>query len=311
MSVPSGLQRRTDLHRITANAADIKRVTARFMYAVVKADGYGCGAQAVARAVADSADGYYVFDLGESVKAELHTLGKPVIAVDHPWRGYTPDDYLSAHVRPIVHCIERARELRNCRPVLSVDTGMHRFAASPADVRRLLAEGVIDEAMTHAVRVDEARRLVELCGGRGLRLHAAATALLGEPDALLDATRPGLALYRGAVRVTARVIEARDLPAGEPAGYARFVPGQDAPARLGVILGGYSNGVKPGICLIRGARRRIWETGMQSAFVELRPGEDVGEEVVLLGDTLTEADVAAVWKTSEQEVLVRLGTSGR
>lgn len=296
---------------MTANAAALKQRTGRFLYAVVKADGYGCGAQAAARAVAELADGFYVFDVGESVKAELHKLGKPVIAVDHPWRGYTAEDYLAAHVRPVVHSLDRARELARCTPVLSVDTGMHRFAASEAETMQVLSGRLVSEAMTHAVRPEQARRLVELCGGRGLRLHAAATALLDHPDAWLDAIRPGLALYRGAVRVSARVIEVRDLPAGEPAGYGRFVPGQEGPARLGVILGGYAQGVKPGVCQVRGERRRLWESGMQSSFVELKGDESVGEEVVLLGDGLTEAEVARAWGCSEQEVLVRLGTSGR
>lgn len=309
--MPWGLQRRTDLHRIHANAAAVKQRTGRFVYAVVKADGYGCDAQAVARAVADAVDGYYVFDLSESVKAELHKLGKPVIAVDHPWRGYTADDYVAAHVRPIVHSAERAEALLRCKPVLSVDTGMHRLAATALETSRVLERGWVREAMTHAVRHEQVRELVERCGGRGLMLHAAATALLDDPEAWLDAVRPGLALYRGAVRVSARVIEARTLPQGEPAGYGRFIPGKDGPARLGVILGGYAQGVKPGVCLIRGQRRRVWESGMQSSFVELRDDEDVGEEVVLLGDGLTEAEVASAWGCSEQEVLVRLGTSGR
>jgi alanine racemase len=49
---------------------------------------------------------------------------------------------------------------------------------------------------------------------------------------------------------------------------------------------------------------------MQSAFVELGPADRVGDEVVLLGDGLTESDIAADWGTSPQQVLVRLCQTG-
>ena len=61
----------------------------------------------------------------------------------------------------------------------------------------------------------------------------------------------------------------------------------------GVILAGYSHGLRPGPCLVNGRRTRIIEAGMQSAFVEVCGQEKVGDEVVLLGDQLTEAEIAA------------------
>jgi alanine racemase len=45
---------------------------------------------------------------------------------------------------------------------------------------------------------------------------------------------------------------------------------------------------------------------MQSAFVETGPGDRLGDPVILLGDGLSEADVATAWGTSEHEVLVRM-----
>jgi alanine racemase len=142
-------------------------------------------------------------------------------------------------------------------------------------------------------------------GGRALRLHAAGTALLDDPAARFDAVRPGLALYRGAARVATRLVEARD--ARGPAGYSGFV---SPTARHGVILAGYSNGIRAGVCHVNGARRQILEVGMQSAFVELGPDDQVGDEVVLLGDGLGEDDVAAAWLVSPQEALVRLCGAG-
>jgi alanine racemase len=78
----------------------------------------------------------------------------------------------------------------------------------------------------------------------------------------------------------------------------------------GVILAGYSNGLRPGPCLVNGRRSRIPEVGMQSAFVELQGDEKPGDEVVLLGDSLTEQDVAHAWNTTAHEALLRLTGMG-
>src|SRR5438067_2019491 len=81
--------------------------------------------------------------------------------------------------------------------------------------------------------------------GRRLRLHAAATSLLDEPDARLDAVRPGLALYRGAVTAMTRLAEAR--ASNGPIGYTGW---HNDGATHGVILAGYSHGLRPGPVLI-------------------------------------------------------------
>jgi alanine racemase len=140
-------------------------------------------------------------------------------------------------------------------------------------------------------------------GGRGLRLHAAASALLDEPNARLDAVRPGIALYRGAVRVTTTLIDVRNTEG--PAGYTGF-----SARRHGVILAGYSNGVRVGPCLVNGRRSRILEVGMQSAYVEATDDDHIGGEVTLLGDGLIEAEVCTASGTSAQDVLLRLASAG-
>jgi alanine racemase len=49
---------------------------------------------------------------------------------------------------------------------------------------------------------------------------------------------------------------------------------------------------------------------MQSAFVETSSRERVGEEVVLLGDALSEDPVASAWNTGPHEALLRLVNAG-
>jgi alanine racemase len=59
---------------------------------------------------------------------------------------------------------------------------------------------------------------------------------------------------------------------------------------------------------VNGQIRQILEVGMQSAFVELGPTDQRGDEVFLLSEQagLDEQTVAKAWGTSQQEVLVRM-----
>lgn len=297
---------RIDLARVGANAVEVKRRIGPgvALIAVVKADAYGLGAARVASALADVADEFCVFSLEEAVEADLFSrTGKPALILSPP-DSLNPDDYLRHHVRPAVTSAAEAHALRVARPALCVDTGMQRFACPPDGVAAALAAGC-GEAFTHATCLDAVQLLVRLAGGRGIPLHAAGTSLLDEPAARLDAVRPGLALYRAAARVSSHIVEVRE--SAGPVGYTAFTPSTN---RHGVILAGYANGVRPGPCLVNGRPSRVREVGMQSAYVECAAEDRAGDEVVLLGDGLTEDAVAAAWGTPPQLVLVQLCGAG-
>ena len=299
MDSSSPIALRVDLQRIAANARHIAQKTGVAVYPVIKANAYGLGAQRVAPVLADSADHFCVFSLEEAQAARIWQLtGKPAIALGPPTT-LDPRPWIQARVRPAVSTLEQAQALRQARPVLCVDTGMQRFACPPAQVGQILAAGEIEEAFTHAARLDQALRLANMLGDRILRLHAAGSALLDQPAAWLDAVRPGLALYEGAVHLSTRLIEARDTTG--PVGYTGFEA-----RRIGVILCGYSNGLRPGPCLVEGEPCRIREVGMQSAYVEIGAGHRVGDQVVLLGDRITPQMLAAEWACTPHEVLMRL-----
>jgi alanine racemase len=293
-----------DLARVQANAQAILQRTGVPLIAVVKADGYGLGARRMVEAMAELAAAFYVLDAAETLAfADLDT-GKPTIAM--LGTSDDPADYVSRKIRPAVWTVERANQLRQARPILSVDTGQHRFSCPADQVDAVLKTGACEDALTHATTLAQVKQLRDLAGGRVARLHAAGSGLLGEPDAWLDAVRPGFALYEGATRVAAKLLETRDVVG--PAGYSGFV---SSTGRLGIFMGGYSNGMRAGAqALVNGVRRRIPEIGMQSAFVELGSNDKVGDEVVLLGDGISEREVAAAWNTSPQEALYRLSRVG-
>jgi alanine racemase len=292
-----------DMDRICGNVEAIGKKCGVPIIAVVKADAYGVGAVAVARAIAHLVEGFYVLHAAEAVAANLKETGKRTIAMLAP--SNEAGDYLSAGIQPVVWSVERASALRKARPVLSVDTGQQRFACPADQVEEVLATGACGEAITHAANLAQVELFRRIVGGnQNLILHAAGSSLLDEPAARLSAVRPGLAMYRDSVRVSARLVEAKD--ANGPVGYSGFVV-----RRFGVILAGYSHGVRRGPCLVNGRVTRLLEVGMQSSFVEIESGEKSGDEVVLLGDGLAVETIAGEWRTTPHEVLLRLAGSGR
>lgn len=297
-----------DLERVRANAAAVgARVAAGVeLWATIKADAYGLGAAAVADALADRVQGFCVFSLEEAVAIGLwKRTGMPAIAMGPPTT-LDPAPWIKHRVRPAVSTVEQARALRTARPILCVDTGMQRFACAADDAEAVIAAGGIDEAFTHATRLEHARKLRLVMGGRRMKLHAAATSLLEEPEAWLDAVRPGLALYDKALRVTAPLVEARTT--GGPVGYGAW----ECPTGFhGVIQVGYSAGLRPGPALVNGRRQRIVEVGMQSAYVTLDGADRAGDEVVLAGKGLALGRIAEAWGVSAHEVLVRMARIGR
>ena len=269
--------------------------------AVVKADAYGLGAVAVARAIEKLVEGFYVFEASEALAAGLHQLsGTYTIAL---LGGLGVHD----SIRPVVWTLEQAPAAKGRAVVVSVDTGQQRFGCPAVKLDALLSAVDSHEAMTHASTAEQAALFAEVLESRGgrarFRRHAAGSALLGNPAARFDAVRPGIALYQDAVTVTAPLVHAADSTG--PAGYTGFVV-----PRLGVILAGYSHGLRVGPCRVNGAPRRLLEVGMQSSFVEIGPGDRVGDAVELLSPALAPQAVARSWGVTPQAALVSLARCG-
>jgi alanine racemase len=294
-----------DLARIRQNAADVARRVGVPVWAVIKADAYGLGAAQVAAALADQVEGFCVFRLEEAEAIDLWRLThKPAIALGPP-STLDPARWIAAHVRPAVSTADQARQLADASPLLCVDTGMQRFGCDEDEIGAVVDAGTIVEAFTHATRVEHARRLVELMAGRSMKLHAAASSLLDVAEARLDAVRPGLALFRGAVRVSTKLAEARRSEG--PIGYGGWV---NEGGFHGAILAGYSHGLRPGPVMVNGRRQRVMEVGMQSGYATLDAEDCAGDEVVLLGEGVSESDVAFAWGvTPHQTLLVLAGMS--
>lgn len=297
------LQVQVNLQKIRDNISRIAQSSGVPVIAVLKADAYGCGAAEVIPAIDDLVDSYYLFEPREVIDAKLHQL------TNRSFLAASCDDadaeVLRQHrIRPGVWTVDQARRWRDYDPVIAIDTGQQRFACPPEKINEVIQAAPIREAFTHASHVTQIEKFDALTRGMKLRRHAAGSSLLDVPAARFDAVRPGFAIYAGAVRVSTRLLDARD--SAGPAGYSGFKSD-----RHGVIAGGYSDRMAAGVCMINGARRRVLEIGMQTAFVELGPNDRAGDEVVLLGDGLGEQDVAIAWRCGPHEALFRLASCGR
>lgn len=285
-----------DLDRIRSSAVEIRRRTGVPLIAVIKADAYGLGAPQVAAAIADIADDFAYF-----TPDEARAVGRPGLIMGPPTGD--PAEYREFGLRPTITTREQAQRFRGLRLAINADTGMQREGCPLEEVDELLAYAGSDELYTHAVGVSSAKILRDFRGNRPLKLHAASTSLLDCPEAWLDAVRPGYALYRGALRVTGRLVHVRRTTG--PVGYSRF----EYPY-IGILNCGYAYGMQPAPVLINGRPQHILEVGMNTCLISVDPRDQAGDEVVLVGDDLTAEALAVELKVRPHEILCRYSGLG-
>jgi alanine racemase len=201
---------------------------------------------------------------------------------------------------------------------LKVDTGMHRLGLSPPDWRpaaALLAASPglrLDGLLSHLADAEDLQservagqeerfaEAIELFsatrGGDPPWVHLAnSAAALHRPTTRHSLVRAGLALYGidpagvesglvGAMRVKARVVQVRELAAGERVGYGGLWVATRA-TRLGVVPLGYADGYPWRL----GNRARAWVDGR---FVPLVGA--VSMDMVTIDLTATEAAAGSV-----------------
>jgi len=198
------------------------------MMAVVKADGYGHGAVAVARAaLAAGAAELGVATVGEALALRGAGITAPVLAWLHP-PGTDFGPALAAGVQIGVSSVRQIEDLlsaahqtgRTAEVTVKVDTGLNRSGVADRDYPALLtalARAAADHAirprgiMSHLAKGDEpddplndiqAGRFTAMIGearSRGLDFEVAhlsnSPSTMTRPDLAFDMVRPGIAVY--------------------------------------------------------------------------------------------------------------------
>jgi alanine racemase len=227
------------------------------LMAVVKADGYGHGDIAVARAALEAGATWLgVALVEEGIRLREAGIDAPILVLSELPRG-SEREATAARLTPTCYTDEGLRALAEAgggQVHLKVDTGMHRVGLPPerapafcsaAGEAGLRVEGVwthfarseeLDDPTTaeQLKRFEEALDAVEAAGHRPRYRHAANSgATIARPETHLDLVRVGIAMYgilpgpqlegrielRPAMRLWSRVSMVKRLPAGEGMSY--------------------------------------------------------------------------------------------
>ena len=218
-----------DLGAIAHNVRLLREHAGRAqVMAVVKADGYGHGATAVARtALAAGAAELGVATVGEALALRADGITVPILAWLHP----PGIDFAPAVLADVEIAVSSQRQLdevldavrrtgKKATVTVKVDTGLNRNGVAPAHypsmlaaLRRAVAEDTIRlrGLMSHMVYADQpdnpindvqAQRFSDMLAqarNQGLRFELAhlanSSATMSRPDLAFDLVRPGIAVY--------------------------------------------------------------------------------------------------------------------
>jgi alanine racemase len=326
--------------------------------AVVKADAYGLGAEAVVRALLRAGcREFFVALVDEGVRL-VDALGPqwPQDARVHVLHGAfagAERDCLEKGLTPVLNSLDQierwqalAKEMGRALPAaIHGDTGMARLGLSPGDLAILDAEparlaGIeVSLVMSHLVSAEllddplnalQAQRFGALRArwpGIAGSLVNSSGVFLG-PEYHADLARPGAALYgvapianapnpmRSVVRLQGRLIQTRDIGAGDGVGYNHIWHAK-WPSRIATVSVGYADGYLRS--LSSGARLRlhgrtlplVGRVSMDTVTVDVTgvPEEQLhpGALFDLIDDVQDINALAAQAGTNAYEILTNLG----
>ncbi|MBA3260041.1 MAG: alanine racemase [Gemmatimonadales bacterium] len=312
-----------DLGALVANARTLLAACGGRLLPMVKANGYGLGATAVARAL-EAVDpwGFGVATVEEGVALRRAGVARPIL-VASPLTVPAIDSCLEADLRPAIGDVESLRAWvgrSSGRFHLEIDTGMGRAGIRWDDRPALGAVAALltgadgwEGAFTHFHSADDDpasiecqwrrfQSVVQALPRRPALVHAAnSAAALRGPSYAADLVRPGIFLYGGAAggiaprpvaALRARVLAVRTIEAGETVSYGACwrAPAASTIATLGL---GYADGF-PRATDVAGQPARAVELGGRTVPVVGRVTMDM--TMVLVDDgPVAVGDVATVY----------------
>jgi alanine racemase len=311
---------RRNVRRLREAAGDAE------LWAVVKADAYGHGAEDVAGTALDAGAAALCVATVREGEALRRVDPEVRILVMGPLQAGEDEEARRNRLEVTAHSHDIPRGV----PVhLKVDTGMGRWGMSPEEALAAPREGVVG-LMSHFATADEedegfARKQLERFHGLaeqfdGVVRHVAnSAAALRFPEARFDAVRCGVALYglspfgddpathglEPVLTWRSYVALTKTLAPGESTGYGRRFVAERA-TRIGLVPVGYGDGFRRGLTgtkvLVGGSRRMVvGMISMDALAVELGD-EPEGTEVTLIGNGVLVEDHARRLGTINYEV---------
>ena len=246
---------------------------------VVKADGYGLGAERVAPALWDEGCRvFFVATLEEAVRLRPAVPDATVCCLNGLLPGTEPV-FVEHRIVPVLNALDQVARWRGFgdtagrKPpaILHVDTGMNRLGLGEDEWQRVLeAPDVLDGVdwlylISHLASADEpdapsnARQLARFRQVRQRLPHgmkasfANSSGIFLGPDYHFDMARPGIALYGGRpngrdpnplecpVRIEGRILQIRTIRAGIAVGYGGSWT-SPRESRIATVAAGYADG---------------------------------------------------------------------
>lgn len=312
---------------------------------MVKADAYGHGAVAAARALAAAGcRTFFTATQGEALGVRTALGPGPRILALNGLAGADPAGLVQAGIEPVLNALQEIQAWAGAGPwALHLDTGMNRLglppaaAAEAAEASRPYPPGLVishlacgDDPDSEATPAQQAL-FASLASHFPQAAHslAATSGVACGAHRQCDLIRPGIALYgvwdtslpmpplRPAMTVEAPILQLRWVEAGDPVGYggAYRAAGKQLLATVGI---GYADGflrslsnkgygaLQGSICPIRG---RI---SMDLTILDVTAAErdaTVGARVELLGAAVPAAAQAALAGTIAYELMTNLGAA--
>ena len=268
-----------DLDAIVANWRKLEKTGVPAECAgVVKANGYGCGAAEVARALSNA--GCKTFFVATLDEAKVVRAAVPASAALYVLSGFfqnSGEAYAKIDCRPVIGDLNELAEWDvfcrrsgwNGGAAIHIDTGMNRLGLTVPEVLGIIprinaGDHGITLVMSHLVSAEQLnnplnakqltafREIASQFSGVPASLSNSSGVFLG-PQFQFDLVRPGAALYginptpeadnpmQPVVELKARIVQIRNIERGETVGYGGTWTAR-RPTRLAIVSAGYADG---------------------------------------------------------------------
>ena len=268
-----------DLDAIVANWRKLEKTAIPAECAgVIKANAYGCGAEQVARALANA--GCKTFFVATLDEAKVVRSAVPASAAIYVLDGFfqnSGEAYAKIDCRPVIGELNELAEWDVfCRrsgwsggAAIHIDTGMNRLGLTITEAQAIIprinaGDHGITLVMSHLVSAEQLnspinarqlttfREIASLFSGVPASLSNSSGIFLGA-QFQFDLVRPGAALYginptpeadnpmRPVVDLKARIVQIRNIERGETVGYGGTWTAR-RPTRLAIVSAGYADG---------------------------------------------------------------------
>jgi len=267
-----------DLDAIVANWRKLEKTAVPAeCAAVIKADAYGCGVEAVARALAGAGcKTFFVATLDEARAAREALPSQDIYVLDGFFQN-CGDSFAKLNCRPVIGDLNELAEWDVfCRrsgwsggAAIHIDTGMNRLGltlveangivprinAGDHGITLVMSHLACAETLNHplnAKQVATFREIASLYSGVPASLSNSSGIYLG-PQFQFDMVRPGAALYginptpeadnpmQGVVDLKARIVQLRNVERGDSVGYGGTWTAR-RPTKLAIVSAGYADG---------------------------------------------------------------------